>query len=382
VFNTCAVTKEAERQARQAIRRTRKEFPHKKIIVTGCAAQLNPTSFIEMEEVDKVLGNEEKLKIENYSLSGNFEKILVNDIMSVTETASHLVSTFEGKTRAFVQIQNGCNHRCTYCTIPFARGNNRSVPIGGIVQQIRQLLETGFKEIVLTGVDISDYGLDLPGQPTLADLIRRLLKALPSLPRLRLSSIDVAEINPELFELICFEPRLMPHIHISLQSGDNLILKRMKRRHSREKVIEFCHAARSKRKDIAFGADIIAGFPTETEDMFINSLNLIEDAGLQYLHVFPYSEREDTPAARMPQIAPKIRKERAKQLREAGSIALEKFLKQYINSSQEALVETEFLARAANFATIKLNQNAVAGEIVNCRITSCNKVELIGEIIS
>lgn len=286
VINTCAVTKQAEKQARQAIRRLKKEHPEKRIIVTGCAAQNTPEMFASMKEVDKVIGNEEKLSDKNYNFDE--ERVIVNDIMSVKETANHLVKSFEGKARAFIQVQNGCDHRCTFCMIPFGRGNSRSVPIGVIVEQVRSLHASGYQEIVLTGVDVTAYGADLPGAPTFAQMIRRLLALVPELQRLRLSSIDVAEIDDDLFELMAHNKRLMPHFHISLQAGDNMILKRMKRRHNREQVIDFCHKLRSLRPEVSFGADIIAGFPTETDEMFENTRTLIAEAGIQYLHVFPY----------------------------------------------------------------------------------------------
>ena len=269
--------------------------------------------------------------------------------MSLTETAQHLVESFEGKVRAFIQIQNGCNHRCTYCTIPFARGNNRSVPIGAVVEQIKKLMEFGYNEVVFTGVDISDYGKDLPGTPSLAQLIRRLLALVPDLKRLRLSSIDVAEIDEDLFQLLAYEPRLMPHVHISLQAGDNLILKRMKRRHSREQVIEFCHRLKSLRPSMGFGADLIAGFPTENDEMFANSLNLISEAGLHYLHVFPYSERPNTPAVRMPQVENQTRKMRASILRKAGAEHLKEFLQLQIGTKQSVIIEHDYYGAIREF---------------------------------
>ncbi|MFN7039219.1 MAG: tRNA (N(6)-L-threonylcarbamoyladenosine(37)-C(2))-methylthiotransferase MtaB [Alphaproteobacteria bacterium] len=382
IFNTCAVTKEAERQARQAIRAAKRKNPDMKIIVTGCAAQLNPSQFADMPEVDLVIGNEEKLKSESYilqNLNDNAEKIFVNDIMSVKETAGHLITSFEGRVRAFVQIQNGCNHRCTFCTIPFARGNSRSVPVGEIVTQVKKLLDIGYKEIVLTGVDISDYGLDLPGQPSLANMIKRLFKFVPNLLRLRLSSIDVAEIDEELLELIAHDQKIMPHIHISLQAGDNMILKRMKRRHNREMVIEFCQTLKKIRPNIAFGADIIAGFPTETEEMFRNSLELVTEASLQYLHVFPYSEREGTPAARMPQIEKKIRKERAAMLREAGNNELNKFLNSQINTHVKVLMETEKQGRAENFTQVILNNSFNVGNLIDATIIGIENGNLIAK---
>ncbi len=381
VFNTCAVTKEAEKQAVQAIRKAKRDNPHKKIIVTGCAARLDPKKFASMPEVDKVLGNQEKFEKDNYHLvPGDQEfKILVNDIMSVKETASHIVSSFEGKIRSFVQIQNGCNHRCTFCTIPFARGNSRSVPIAAIVDQAKKLVDNGYKELVLTGVDITDFGLDLPGTPTLAKMVQRLLRLVPDLPMLRLSSIDVAEVDPLLFELITHEKRLMPYTHISLQAGDNMILKRMKRRHNREQVIEFCSNVRAKRPDMVFGADIIAGFPTETEEMFDNSLNLISEAGLQLLHVFPFSARNNTPAAKMPQVPHVIRKERAKRLREEGLNELDKFLKLQLGKKVKIIVEQEGLGRSDNFLQVKLPSHHKIGEIIDVTISNHEDKFLIAD---
>jgi threonylcarbamoyladenosine tRNA methylthiotransferase MtaB len=381
VFNTCAVTKEAERQARQAIRRARRENPNLKIIVTGCAAQINPTIFAKMPEVDKVLGNEEKLHAHNYNFDEN-SRLLVNDIMSVKETAGHMVSSFEGRARAFIQVQNGCNHRCTFCTIPYGRGNSRSVPMGEIVTQVRKLLEVGFNEVVLSGVDVTSYGPDLPGEPTFAQMVRRLLALIPDLKRLRLSSIDVAEIDEELFELMAYEPRLMPHFHISLQAGDNMILKRMKRRHNRDQIIEFCHRLRSIRPSTAFGADIIAGFPTETDEMFENTLKLISEASLQYLHIFPYSEREGTPAARMPQVEKHIRKERAALLRAEGEKELTKFYLKQIESQANIVLENEHFGRAENFTPIHINQAGSPGSIVKVKINSMHDKELHGELLN
>ena len=371
VFNTCAVTKEAEKQAVQAIRKAKREHPDKKIIVTGCAAQLDPNKFALMPEVDKVLGNQEKLDKDNYTLSSKPDemKIIVNDIMSVKDTASHIVSSFEGKIRSFVQIQNGCNHRCTFCTIPLARGNSRSVPIAGIVDQAKKLIDNGYKELVLTGVDLTDFGKDLPGTPSLGEMVQRLLKLVPDLPMLRLSSLDVAEIDPLLFELMAYEPRLMPYVHISVQAGDNMILKRMKRRHNREQVIEFCHKLRNLRPETVFGADMIAGFPTETEEMFQNSFDLISQAGLQLLHVFPYSSRQNTPAARMPQVVKKVRKERAEKLRNEGMDELKKFLNNSIGKTYKTIVEQEYLGRTENFLQVKLPKASTEGDIINMEIT-------------
>jgi threonylcarbamoyladenosine tRNA methylthiotransferase MtaB len=379
VFNTCAVTKEAERQALQAIRKAAREKPDYKIIVTGCAAQINPEKFAALAEVTKVIGNEEKFQKKSYDLSNQEEKILVNDIMSVKETASHLVTNFEGKARAFVQVQNGCNHRCTFCTIPFGRGNSRSVAIGEIVKQVQILVDNGFKEVVLTGVDITDYGLDLPGKPSLGQMMRRLLTLVPSLSRLRLSSIDVAEIDDDLMNLIANEPRLMPHFHISLQAGDNMILKRMKRRHNREMVIDFCKKVRLVRPESSFGADIIAGFPTETEEMFENTRKLIAEADLVFLHVFPYSAREGTPASKMPQVPMAKRKERAKILRQEGEHQLKSFAHRYIGETVNAIIENDGNFKAENFLEIKAAEeyNLPAGQIVKVKINN----NLLGEVI-
>lgn len=380
VFNTCAVTKEAERQAKQSIRKAKRENPEAIIIVTGCAAQTNPESFVNMPEIDKILGNEEKLHPENYLFGGD-DRVLVNDIMSVTETAEHLVSHFDGRSRAFIQVQNGCNHRCTFCIIPYGRGNSRSVPIGAISNQVNQLIDQGFKEVVLTGVDVTSYGPDLPGSPTFAQMIRRILAANPSLTRLRLSSIDVAEIDDELFDLIASEKRIMPHLHISLQAGDNMILKRMKRRHNREQVIEFCDRMRKARPDIAFGADIIAGFPTETEEMFENTRLLISEAQLQYLHIFPYSSRAGTPAARMPQIDKKIRHIRAKTLREEGEKELIKFYESHIGKIVEVLVENDNRGHSQNFIPVKFEIDIEAGQLVMAKLVSVIDDFMLAKII-
>lgn len=375
VFNTCAVTKEAERQARQAIRKYRKENPEAEIIVTGCSAQIDPEKYSKMPEVDMVMGNEEKLKSSSFekkdlNFIGTKEKVFVNDIMSVKETALHLINGLEERARAFIQVQNGCNHRCTFCIIPYGRGNSRSVAIGEIVNQVKKLVENGYKEIVLTGVDVSDYGSDLPGKPSLGQMMKRLLNLVPELPRLRLSSIDVAEIDDDLLDLIENEPRLMPHLHLSLQAGDDMILKRMKRRHSRQDVLDFCTKARKLRPDIVFGADIIAGFPTETDEMFENTLKIVEEAGLTYLHVFPYSEREGTPAARMPQVDKKIRKERAAKLRKAGEKAVEKFLQGKVGSNVKVIIEKENFGRSEHFAMVKLSGIHSPGDLVEARISS------------
>ncbi len=379
IFNSCAVTAEAERQVRQAVRRARKENPNAKIIVTGCSAQVHPEMYSEMEEVDNVIGNIEKLEKSGYEfIIAGTEKALVNDIMSVSETASHLVASFEGKARAFVQVQNGCDHRCTFCIIPFGRGNSRSVPVGEIVAQVRALVAAGYKEVVLTGVDISDYGKDLPGSPTLGQMMKRLLALVPELPRLRLSSIDAVEVDDDLYALIADEPRLMPHLHISLQAGDDMILKRMKRRHLRQDALDFCARVRSLRPDVVFGADIIAGFPTETDAMFENTLKLVEEAGLTYLHVFPFSPREGTPAAKMPQVAKTVRKERAAKLRAAGEKQLVEYLQSQIEKTIEVLVEKERLGRSPHFVEVELDRDCVPGSVVRAEIVAASAQALHG----
>ena len=381
IFNTCAVTKEAERQARQAIRRARKNNPQAKIIVTGCSAQIDPQTYTEMEEVDQIIGNDLKLKAETWGISDDEPRIRVNDIMSVKDTAPQLIEGFEDRARAIVQVQQGCDHRCTFCIIPYGRGNSRSVPIGAIVEQVRALVECGYKEVVLTGVDITSYGPDLPGQPKLGQMIRRLLALVPELPRLRLSSLDPAEIDEDLWNLIENEPRLMPYLHLSMQAGDDLTLKRMKRRHLRQDVIDFCKKAREMRPDISFGADIIAGFPTETEEMFQNTLHLAEECDLTFLHVFPYSEREGTPAARMPQVEPPIRKERAARLRELGEVQLQKFLKNQLNKAHQAIVEKDNFCRTENFALVKIDEDAAPGALVRVRAQGLDAKHLLGKLI-
>ena len=384
VFNTCAVTKEAERQARQAIRRYSREHPGKQIFVTGCAAQINPKPYAEIAGVTRVLGNEEKFKAESYGSANDAfgeEKVLVNDIMSVTETASHLVTSFEGRARAFVQVQNGCNHRCTFCIIPYGRGNSRSVPMGEIVKEVQGLVENGFKEVVITGVDITDYGKDLPGQPTLGAMLARVLKLVPNLPRLRLSSVDVAEIDHDLLDLIANEPRLMPHLHISMQAGDDLILKRMKRRHLRQDILNFCAQIRRLRPDVVFGADIITGFPTETDALFQNTYDCVEEAHISWLHVFPYSEREGTPAARIPnQVAPQERKARAARLRMLGDRLVAETLQQFVGTTQEIVIEQDGLSgRTPHFAQVAIGQQKLPGTLASFTIQSASATELIAE---
>ena len=357
LVNTCAVTGEAVRQARQAIRRARRDKPHARIIVTGCAAQTESATFAEMAEVDAVLGNEEKLTRTSYRALPDFgvsaeEKLRVNDIMSVTETAPQMVRHIDGHVRAFLQVQNGCDHRCTFCIIPYGRGNSRSVPMGAVVDQARRLVESGYREIVLTGVDATSYGTDLPGQPSLGVLAKTILKQVPEILRLRLSSIDSIEADDHLWDLIADEPRFMPHLHLSLQHGDDLILKRMKRRHSRADALAFVDQARRLRPDITFGADMIAGFPTETEEMAENAATLAEEAGISFLHVFPYSPRPGTPAARMPQLDRRLGKERAARLRACGEAVLRRHLDRMVGTQQMILMENTGFAHTENFSLV------------------------------
>ncbi len=382
IFNTCAVTKEAERQARQSIRRARRENPEARIIVTGCSAQINPDRYAKMEEVDQIIGNDLKLKAESWGIDGEHAKIMVNDIMSVKETASHLINGFEDKSRAFLQVQNGCDHRCTFCIIPYGRGNSRSVPIGVIAEQVRNLVEQGYKEIVFTGVDVTSYGPDLPGKPTLGQMIRRILAMVPELPRLRLSSLDPVEIDEDLWRLIAEEPRLMPHLHLSLQAGDDMILKRMKRRHLRQDVIDVCKKARDLRPEMVFGADIIAGFPTETDEMFENSLRIVEECDITYLHVFPYSEREGTPAARIPnQVDIPVRKERAARLRALGVAQVTKLLHRNTAKDFSVLVEKGGIGRAENFLAVEIASGHTVGSLVNVRTLQVKKQTLTSIVI-
>ena len=441
IFNSCAVTSEAERQLRQAVRQARKKNPDAKIVVTGCAAQIDPQKYAQMAEVDLVLGNVEKTNSDSYNFNGakqilkqvqddstsqsslhrhpelvsgsvahthsnshthdiahkdrifyetqkssaNFltpfdtSKIKVNDIMSVTETAPQLVSYFENKTRAFLEIQNGCNHRCTFCIIPFGRGNSRSVAFGEIVAQVKKMVAAGHKEVVLTGVDISGYGEDLAAPIKLSQMIKRLLKLVPELPRLRLSSIDVAEIDEGFFEILKNEPRFMPYLHLSVQSGDDVILKRMKRRHNRQQVLDFCAKARQIRPEITFGCDIIAGFPTESDEMFLNSVKLIEEAGITFTHIFPYSKREGTAAAKMPQVNGKVTKARAKILREAGEQELQKFLASQIGKNLTVIIEKDGVGKSENFLDVRLaeGKKLQAGEILEVQVLSVEGACLI-----
>jgi threonylcarbamoyladenosine tRNA methylthiotransferase MtaB len=383
IVNTCAVTAEAVHQARQAIRSLRRRRPDAKIIVTGCAAQTEPQTFAAMPETDRVLGNGEKLSATGWAQAraafdvAGSSKAIVNDIMAVKQTAPHLVDAFAGRARAFVQVQNGCDHRCTFCIIPFGRGNSRSVPIGAVVEDMRRLVANGYCEIVLTGVDITSYGADLPGAPRLGTLVRQILKHVPALKRLRLSSIDSVEADRELLNAIAGEPRLMPHLHLSLQSGDDLILKRMKRRHDRAHAIAFCGALRRLRPDIVFGADLIAGFPTESDDMFRRSLDLVEECGLTYLHVFPFSPRPHTPAARMPQVDRAIVKERAQRLRERGALALKHHFEREVGARRRVLIESRDAGRTEFFAPVRLAGSAEPGRIVECTISGHDGAQLL-----
>ncbi len=376
LVNTCAVTAEAVRQAKQTIRRARRDNPHARIIVTGCAAQTEAEGFADMDEVDAVLGNEEKLTSASYRRLPDFgvsaeEKIRVNDIMSVKATAPQMVDAIEGRARAFVQVQNGCDHRCTFCIIPFGRGNSRSVPMGAVVEQVNKLTANGYREVVVTGVDATSYGADLPGRPTLGKLARTILNEVPEIERLRLSSIDSIEADDHLMELIAGEPRFMPHLHLSLQHGDDMMLKRMKRRHLRADAVDFCNTVRALRPDMAFGADIIAGFPTETEAMFESALSLVDDCDLAYLHVFPYSPREGTPAARMPQHDRGLIKQRAARLREKGNEAHQRHLERMIGTAQRVLIERPGLGRAENFTLVETGDGR-PGEIVSVTIDGQN----------
>jgi len=371
VFNTCAVTGEAVRQARQAIRKVRRERPGAKLIVTGCAAQIDPAAFAAMAEVDLVLGNAEKSAPGTYSAAALAEpmRVRVNDIMSVRETAGHLVDGLKDRARAYVEVQNGCDHRCTFCIIPYGRGNSRSAAAGEVVAQVKRLAAQGYQEVVLTGVDVTSWGADLPGQPTLGQLVARILKLVPELARLRLSSIDAAEIDADLLRCLAEEPRLMPYLHLSLQAGDDMILKRMKRRHLRADALKLVAEVRAVRPDTAFGADLIAGFPTETEAMFENTLRLVEEADLAFLHVFPYSARPGTPAARMPAVKGEVVKARAARLRAAGEAALARHLDRQAGRTLMALVERPGVARAEDFTEVAFTGEAEVGRVAALHVT-------------
>lgn len=374
IINTCAVTSEAVRKARQDIRKLRRDHPDAKLIVTGCAAQTEPETFAGMTEVDVVLGNTEKMNPATWAglapdLIGKTEPVQVDDIMSVTETAGHLIDGFGTRSRAYVQVQNGCDHRCTFCIIPFGRGNSRSVPAGVVVEQIKRLVDTGYNEVVLTGVDLTSWGADLPATPKLGDLVMRILKLVPDLPRLRISSIDSIEVDENLLQAIATEPRLMPHLHLSLQHGDDMILKRMKRRHLRDDAIGFCQEARKLRPDMTFGADIIAGFPTETDAMFENSLALVEECDLTWLHVFPYSPRPGTPAAKMPAVNGKLIKERAARLRAAGTAQVDRHLAAQTGKAHSILMENARMGRTEQFTEVLFSTDQSESQIIKATIT-------------
>ena len=382
VINTCAVTHQAVSKSRQEIRRLRRENPNSTLIVTGCAAQIDPLGFSKMVEVDFVLGNSEKMRPEIWSnlASGapvESERVQVDDIMSISETASHLIDGFGTRSRAYVQIQNGCDHRCTFCTIPFGRGNSRSVPAGVVVEQIKRLVQKGYNEIVLTGVDLTSWGADLPTHPKLGNLITRILRLVPDLNRLRISSIDSIEVDEEFLDAIATERRLMPHFHLSLQHGDDLILKRMKRRHLRKDAILFCEKVRKLRPEVTFGADIIAGFPTESDEHFENSLKLVEECGLTWLHIFPYSKRDGTPAARMPQIDGRTIKSRAELLRSLGKKVRSKHLKEQIGRKHKVLMESSVLGRTEQFAEVLFSSPKQEGSIVDATISDASNSQLM-----
>ena len=382
IVNTCAVTAEAVRKSRQEIRRLRRENPTSKVIVTGCAAQIDPDSFAQMPEVNAVIGNNEKMQPATWStmagdLIGGTEKVKVDDIMSVTETAGHLIDGFATRARAYVQVQNGCDHRCTFCIIPFGRGNSRSVPAGVVIEQIKRLVDKGYNEVVLTGVDLTSWGADLPSAPKLGDLVMRILKLVPDLPRLRISSIDSIEVDENLLTAIATESRLMPHLHLSLQHGDDLILKRMKRRHLRDDAIAFCETARKLRPNITFGADIIAGFPTETEAHFANSLKLVEECNLTWLHVFPYSSREGTPAAKMPAVKGPDIKHRAAKLRALGSQKVAAHLKAQYGKTHTILMENPSMGRTEQFTEVAFSTPQAEGCIISAKIIGMRNQQLV-----
>ena len=377
IVNTCAVTAEATRQARQTIRKIARERPEARIVVTGCAVQVEPARFATLPGVTRVVGNQEKLQADTWSGLPSARKVQVADIMAVRETGTHPLGGMRGRTRAFVPVQNGCDHRCTFCVIPYGRGNSRSVPMGAVVEQVRATVEGGTREVVLTGVDITSYGRDLPGAPKLGTLVKAILRHVPELKRLRLSSIDSIEADPDLLDALAREDRLMPHLHLSLQAGDDLILKRMKRRHGRDDAIRFCAEARALRPDLLFGADIIAGFPTETEEMFTRSLDLVAECGLTYLHVFPFSPRPGTPAARMPPVAREAVKERAGRLRAKGEAALRAHLGSEVGARRRVLVETEALGRTEGFTLVRFPTLVSPGAIVDATIAGHDGKELM-----
>jgi threonylcarbamoyladenosine tRNA methylthiotransferase MtaB len=382
IVNTCAVTSEAVRKARQEIRRLRRDHPTARIIVTGCAAQTEPATFAAMAEVDLVIGNIEKMQAETWArmtpdLIGTTEPVQVDDIMSVTETAGHLIDGFGTRSRAYVQVQNGCDHRCTFCIIPFGRGNSRSVPAGVVVDQIKRLVDRGYNEVVLTGVDLTSWGADLPATPRLGDLVMRILRLVPDLPRLRISSIDSIEVDDALMQAIATEPRLMPHLHLSLQAGDDIILKRMKRRHLRDDAIRFCEEARRLRPEMTFGADIIAGFPTESDAMFDNSLRLVSECDLTWLHVFPYSPRPGTPAARMPAVDGAAIRARAARLRAAGEAQVARHLKAQLGLDHRILMESPRMGRTEQFTEVLFDTDQPEGQIISARIIGTRDSRLV-----
>ena len=388
VINTCAVTNDAVAESRRQVRKAKRDNPDARIIVTGCAAQINPTMFADMAEVDQVLGNHEKMNPMSFGPDAPTERIRVNDIMSVKETAPQFMGSenapsvkSQSRSRAFLQVQNGCDHRCTFCIIPYGRGNSRSVPAGEIVRSIQSLVRQGYNEVVLTGVDLSSWGGDLPGTPPLGDLVRRILKLVPELPRLRLSSIDPAEVDDVLFELLTTEPRMSPYLHLSLQAGDDMILKRMKRRHTRQDAIDLCQRLKAARPDFTFGADIIAGFPTENDAMFENSLSVVSEIGIPWLHIFPFSPREGTPAAKIPPVNGAIVKARAKALRDAGAAEKAAHLQARIGETDEALFEETGLGRLPDFSMVKVDKPAAAGSLARIRITDATPEHLIGHVI-
>ena len=384
IINTCAVTNEAVRRAEQTIRRTKREKPNSRIVVTGCAAQIDPDRFAKMAMVDHVIGNDEKTKRKTFHdlAAHDSERVRVNDIMSVTENAPHLISGFGNRARAYVQVQNGCDHRCTFCIIPFGRGQSRSVPAGEVVRQIRKLVENGYKEVVLTGVDMTSYGPDLPGDMSLGRLVRHILAHVPDLERLRLSSIDQVEVDEPLMHAISTEQRLMPHLHLSMQSGNNMILKRMKRRHTREEAITFCKQVKKSRPDIVFGADLIAGFPTESQHMFEDTCNLIEECDLTYLHIFPFSPRNGTPAARMPQIDRTTIKQRAALLRDIGTKRLSDHFNRQIGQRIEIAVEKNTTGHARDFTPVTLDREFTPGALVHATVTHHDGQKLFAEVRS
>ncbi|MEM6495912.1 MAG: tRNA (N(6)-L-threonylcarbamoyladenosine(37)-C(2))-methylthiotransferase MtaB [Pseudomonadota bacterium] len=385
VVNTCAVTTEAVRQAAQSIRKLRRSNPEAKIVVTGCAAQIEPERFADMIEVDHVIGNAEKLKPETFGLLAQpeAERIQVTDIMEVRETAEHLVDGFASRVRAYVQVQNGCDHRCTFCIIPYGRGPSRSVPAGTVVDQIARLVDNGHKEVVLTGVDITSYGPVLPGTPSLGRLVKQILKHVPELERLRLSSLDQVEIDPHLMDAIGSEPRLMPHLHLSMQAGDDLTLKRMKRRHLRKDAIAFCRQAKELRPDVVFGADLIAGFPTETEEMFQRTMDIVDECELTYLHVFPFSPRIGTPAAKMPQVEKRIIKERAARLRDKAAARLNDYYSNQTDNITDVLMERESMGRTPQYAQVLCKSTiAQPGDVVRAQVTGHNGQQLLAEPLS